>query len=58
MKFFARAPKKKGEKDVKGNEIIFDQERMNAQIDDSNDLVVVQYYVFGKVMPPVGYFRK
>lgn len=58
VKFFARAPKKKGEKDVKGNEIIFDQERMNAQIDDSNDLVVVQYYVFGKVMPPVGYFRK
>jgi hypothetical protein len=58
VKFFARYPKKHGEKDITGKEILFDQERMNAVIDDSKDLVVVQYYVFGKVMPPVEYFRK
>lgn len=58
VKFFARSTKKKGEKDVNGKEIQFDQERMNALIDNSKDLVVLQYYVFGKVLPPVDYFLK
>lgn len=58
VKFFARGPKAKGQKDIKGNEIMFDQERMDAVINNSKDLVVVQYYVFGKVMPPVMYFQK
>jgi hypothetical protein len=58
VKFFARYPQKRGEKDVKGKEILFDQERMNALIDESKDLVIVQYYVFGKVMPPIQYFQK
>lgn len=58
VKFYARSTTKKGAKDINGNEILFDQERMNALIDDSKDLVILQYYVFGKVMPPVDYFRK
>jgi hypothetical protein len=58
VKFFARSPAKKGEKDINGKEILYDQERMNAVINDGKDLVVVQYYVFGKVMPPANYFQK
>ncbi len=58
VEFYARYPKKKGEQDVNGQEILYDQERMNARIDDSKELVVLQYYVFGKVLPPVDYFRK
>lgn len=58
VKFFARNTSKKGQKDVNGKEIQFDQERMDAVIDDSKDLVIVQYYVFGKVMPPIEYFKK
>lgn len=58
VKFFARAPKKRGEKDVNGKEILYDQERMDAVINDSKDLVIVQYYVFGKAMPPIEYFQK
>lgn len=58
VKFFARSPKTKGEKDVTGKEILFDLERMNALINNGKDLVILQYYVFGKVMPPVTYFQK
>lgn len=58
VKFFARYPKHRGEKDVNGEEIQFDQERMDAQLNGSKDLVIVQYYVFGKAMPPAGYFQK
>lgn len=58
VKFFARRPGTHGGKDVNGKEITFDQERMNALLNDSKDLVIVQYYVFGKVMPPVEYFQK
>jgi hypothetical protein len=58
VKFFARSPKTKGQKDVNGKEILYDQERMDALINDGKDLVVVQYYIFGKVMPPANYFQK
>jgi hypothetical protein len=58
VKFFARSPKIKEQKDVNGKEIPYDQERMDALINDGKDLVVVQYYVFGKVMPPANYFQK
>jgi hypothetical protein len=43
---------------VNGKEILFDQERMDASIDNSKDLVIVQYYVFGKAMPPIDYFKR
>ncbi len=57
VKFFARRPKTPVEKDVNGKEIMYDQERMDAIVNDGKDLVVVQYYVFGKVMPPASYFQ-
>ncbi len=58
VKFYTRAPKTKGETDVYGKEIMFDLERMDALINNGKDLVILQYYVFGKVMPPLIYFQK
>lgn len=36
----------------------FDPERMDAQMNDGKDFVMLQYFVFGKVLPPVTYFKK
>lgn len=36
----------------------FDPERMDAQMNDGKDFVMLQYFVFGKVLPPVEYFKK
>jgi hypothetical protein len=58
VKFFARWPKQKGLIDKNGNTIVFDQERMDALLDNGKDFVMVQYFVFGKVMPPAIYFAK
>lgn len=58
VKFYPRKPIVEGLKDATGKSILFDQERMNALINDHNELVVVKYYVFGKIMPPVDYFFK
>ena len=58
VKFFARAPERPGQKDINGKEMLYDQEHMNAVLNDNKELVVVKYYVFGKVMPPVEYFLK
>jgi hypothetical protein len=56
VKFFLRKPSKESF-DVDGKLVQFDQERMNALL-DGKDLVMVQYYVFGKLMPPADYFLK
>ncbi|MEO6902526.1 MAG: DUF4340 domain-containing protein [Bacteroidia bacterium] len=58
VNFYARKPMVAGLKDATGKTILFDQDRMNALINDHNELVVVKYYVFGKIMPPVDYFFK
>jgi hypothetical protein len=58
LTFFARKPKKEGKVDEKGNVIIYDLERMDALMNNGKDFVMVQYYVFGKVMPPANYFQK
>jgi len=55
-KFFPRKPKKE-QLDVDGKVMQFDPERMNALL-STGDFVVVQYYVFGKLMPPADYFLK
>jgi hypothetical protein len=31
---------------------------MNALLEKTNDFAIVQYYVFGKLMPEADYFRK
>jgi hypothetical protein len=56
VKFFLRKPSKESF-DVDGKLVQFDSERMNALL-DGKDLVMVQYYVFGKLMPPADYFLK
>ncbi len=36
----------------------FDPVRMDALLDNTKDFVLLQYFVFGKVLPPVEYFQK
>lgn len=57
VKFFARKPKKESY-DEKGNMREFDEERMDALMNNGVDFVMVQFYMFGKVMPTVDYFQK
>lgn len=57
VKFFPRKPKQ-GHTEIDGKKIEFDQERMSAVLDNGQDFVFVQYYNFGKVMPPADYFQK
>lgn len=57
VKFFARKPKKESYgKD--GLLLKFDEERMDALMNNGVDFVMVQFYMFGKVMPTVDYFLK
>ncbi len=54
--FFARKPKK----EVYGKDgllLKFDEERMDALMNNGVDFVMVQFYMFGKVMPSVDYFQ-
>lgn len=56
IKFFARKPKKEDRLDSEGKPLKFDLDRMNALLESTNDFVMVQYYIFGKMMPPADYF--
>jgi hypothetical protein len=56
VKFFLRKPSKESF-DEEGKLVQFDSDRMNALL-GGKDLVMVQYYVFGKLMPPADYFLK
>lgn len=58
IKFFARSPKKEGILDENGKPLKYDIDRMNALLVSTNDFVMVQYYVFGKMMPEAEYFTK
>ncbi len=58
VKFYARKPKREGLLDEKGKVIMFDQERMDALLGNGTDFVMVQYYIFGKLMPQADYFKK
>ena len=58
VRFFARAPKP-GALDQKTGQLLqFDTERMDALLNNGKDFVMVQYYMFGKVMPFAEYFQK
>lgn len=58
ISFFARKPKKDGRVDATGKLMKFDLDRMNALVENTKDFVMVQYYVFGKMMPPAEYFTQ
>ena len=44
--------------DEQGKFLKFDPERMLALLNNGKDLVIVKFYQFGKVMPPVDYFQR
>jgi hypothetical protein len=56
--FFTRLARHPGLKDDNGNLVIFDTDRMDALMNNGKDFVMVQYFVFGKLLPPVDYFLK
>ncbi len=58
IKFFARKPKRGEEVDADGKEIKYDLNRMDARIDNEKELLMVQYLIFGKILPPANYFQK
>jgi len=57
VKFFPRKPKNNATT-VDGKAIQYDQDRMNAVMNDGKDFVFVQYFMFGKIMPSPEYFQK
>lgn len=57
VKFFAR----KAKKEVYNSKNVlmqYDEERMDALLNNGIDFVMVQFFMFGKVMPSVDYFQK
>lgn len=42
--------------DELGNEIIYDRDRLYALINNNKDLVVIQFYVFGRLFKPLSYY--
>ncbi len=53
--FYAR----KNQKGIQGNDgkpLPFDPERMDALLDNGKDFVMLQFYMFGKVLPTADYF--
>jgi hypothetical protein len=45
-----------GKLDLDGNPTVWDLERMYGKIDDSEQLVTVQYFVFNEILLPIQYF--
>lgn len=58
ISFYARKPKTADRIGEDGKPLQFDLDRMNAMLENTKDFVLVQYYVFGKLMPPAAYFKK
>ncbi len=48
----------KNEVDEQGKPLKFDSEHIFALLNNGKDLVIVKFYEFGKVMPPVDYFQR
>lgn len=57
VSFYTR-PNLKKVLDENQNPLPFDPVRMDAQMNDGKDFVILQYFVFGKVLPPIDYFKK
>lgn len=45
-----------GQLDMDGNQVEWDIERMYAQVDNANYLIVVQYFVFNDILVPLQWF--
>jgi hypothetical protein len=57
VQFYARR-NLKGITDNDGKPLPFDLERMDALLNNGKDFVMVQFFVFGKVLPTPDYFQK
>jgi len=44
--------------DIDGNPIIYDVDRMYARINNTDELVTIQYYVFDEIFLGLGNFLK
>ncbi len=58
VKLFARPNKKSVLNETTMKPFEFDPERMDALLNNGKDFVLVQYYSFGKLLPPPDYFQK
>jgi len=45
-----------GEEDTEGNPVIYDRDRMYALVNGDKDFVLIQYYVFDRILKPRYYF--
>lgn len=56
--FYNRWPRRHGLFDAEGKEIVYDTDRLDALLNNKKDFVMLQYLIFGKVLPPPAYFIK
>lgn len=45
-----------GETDLEGNPTVWDRERMFARMEGTQDLVMIQYFVFDQILKPLNWF--
>jgi hypothetical protein len=45
-----------GSLDLEGNLYVYDLDRLYGLIDDGKDFILIQYFVFEKILRPLGYF--
>lgn len=51
-----RKPGLPGEIDLDGNPVIFDRDRLYAVLEEGNEMVLIQYFVFDRITRPLSYF--
>jgi hypothetical protein len=44
--------------DIEGNVYVYDVDRLYALVNDDRDFVLIQYYVFDKILKPLSYFTQ
>jgi hypothetical protein len=47
-----------GKLDQNGNQLEYDLDRFYAKMNNEKDLLLVQYYVFDKILKPISYFER
>lgn len=52
-----RKPGLPGEIDLDGNPVVFDRDRLYAVLQEGNEMVLIQYFVFDRITRPLSYFR-
>jgi hypothetical protein len=47
-----------GEEDYEGNPILWDRDRLYALVNNEEDFVMIQFFIFDRILRPIDYFRK